>query len=73
MDIHNATFSPLADAKLTQFVGQPQIDSVLSKLSELSGWTIALTLLLVAVAYDQCKSRQMYTRGRGTLLTICHR
>jgi C-22 sterol desaturase len=62
MDVHNASFaSPLADAKYAQFVGHPQIDSVLSSLFDLSGWTIVLTLFLVAVAYDQCKYICRYT------------
>lgn len=52
----NVTFaSPLADAKYAQIVGHPQIDGLLGKLSELSGWQIAITLLLVLVAYDQSK------------------
>ncbi|TVY48061.1 Cytochrome P450, partial [Lachnellula occidentalis] len=53
--IQNASFaSPLADAKASQLVGTPQIDGILSTVSELSGWTIALTILAVLVAYDQC-------------------
>ena len=57
----NASFaSPLADAKYPQFVGHPQIDSILTQLSEISGWTIAVTLLLVAVAYDQCELRDRH-------------
>jgi C-22 sterol desaturase len=52
----NVSFaSPLADAKYTQIIGQPQIDGLLGRLGELSGWTIALTLLLILIAYDQCK------------------
>jgi C-22 sterol desaturase len=52
----NVTFaSPLADAKYAQIVGHPQIDGLLGKLGELSGWQIAITLLLVLVAYDQSK------------------
>ncbi|RDW92043.1 cytochrome P450-23 [Coleophoma crateriformis] len=50
----NASFvSPLADAKFAQIVGNPQIDGILVSLSQLSGWTIAFTLLAVLVAYDQ--------------------
>ncbi|TVY44311.1 Cytochrome P450 61 [Lachnellula cervina] len=53
--IQNSSFaSPLADAKASQIVGNPQIDGILSKVLELSGWTIALTILAVLVAYDQC-------------------
>ena len=52
----NASFaSPLADAKYAQILGNPQINGFLKTISELSGWTIALTILLVLVAYDQCK------------------
>lgn len=47
--------SPLADAKVSQFVGHPQIDSVLSTLLELNGWAVAFTILMLLVAYDQCK------------------
>ncbi|KAG0649225.1 Cytochrome P450 [Hyphodiscus hymeniophilus] len=45
--------SPVADAKYAQILGNPQINGFLTKVSELSGWTIALTILLVLVAYDQ--------------------
>jgi C-22 sterol desaturase len=56
MTSQNVSFaSPLADAKYAQTLGNPQINGFLTKLSELSGWTIALTILLVLVAYDQCK------------------
>jgi C-22 sterol desaturase len=53
---NNGSFtSPLADAKLAQFVGHPQIDSVIARIFQLSPWTVALTILLGLVAYDQCK------------------
>jgi hypothetical protein len=48
--------SPLADASYAQVVGNPQIDIIIGKLGELSIWTILFSLLLCAVAYDQCKS-----------------
>jgi sterol 22-desaturase len=52
----NASFtSPLADAKYAHIVGNSQIDGVLSTISGLSGWTIALTLFALVVAYDQSK------------------
>lgn len=52
----NGSFaSPLADAKYAPIIGNPQLDGLLGRLGELSGWQIALTLLLVLVAYDQCK------------------
>jgi C-22 sterol desaturase len=51
----NASFaSPLADAKFAKIIGNAQLPDVLSKITELSGWTIAFTVLLVLVAYDQC-------------------
>jgi C-22 sterol desaturase len=54
--LQNASFaSPLADAKYAQIVGNPQIDSILSKVSEISGWSVVLTVLAILVAYDQCK------------------
>lgn len=52
--VQNASFaSPLADAKTAQVVGNSQIDGVLSTISDLSGWSIALTVLAILVAYDQ--------------------
>ncbi|KAH8774825.1 cytochrome P450 [Hyaloscypha finlandica] len=51
----NVSFaSPLADAKYAQIVGHLQIDGLLGRLAELSGWQIAFTILLVLIAYDQC-------------------
>jgi hypothetical protein len=59
MDITNASFaSPLADATYARIVGNPQIGSVLTTLSDLNGWAIALTIFLILVAYDQCKWRR---------------
>lgn len=56
MTSQNVSFaSPLADAKYAQILGNTQINGFLTKVSELSGWTIAITILLVLVAYDQCK------------------
>lgn len=47
--------SPLADANYAQLAGASRVEGLLSTLSELSGWTIALTLLVMMVAYDQCE------------------
>jgi C-22 sterol desaturase len=59
----NASFtSPLADAKLAQFVGHPQIDGLLARASELSAWTVVLTIFLGLVAYDQCKTPWLQCR-----------
>jgi hypothetical protein len=61
MDITNASFaSPLAEATYARIVGNPQIGSVLTTLSELNGWTIALTIFLILVAYDQCKWQRQH-------------
>lgn len=52
----NVSFaSPLANAKHAQIFTSTQIGGVLSQLSELNGWVVAATLLLVLVAYDQCE------------------
>jgi hypothetical protein len=47
--------SPLADAKFAEFVGHPQIDGLIARISELSPWTVVLSIFLGLVAYDQCK------------------
>jgi C-22 sterol desaturase len=68
---NNVSFaSPLADAKYAQIIGQPQIDGVLSRLGELSIWTILLSLLLCAVAYDQCKWYICYNEEILLILAI---
>lgn len=55
MDAANATFtSVLAHAKLGNVNIPPQIDYVIDAVANASIWTILLTLLLLAVAYDQC-------------------
>ncbi len=52
----NASFvSPVADAKYAQILEDAHIDGFLATLSGLSGWTVALTLLAMMVAYDQCE------------------
>lgn len=54
----NSSFAaPLVDAKITQLTGSPQIDGLLKNIFELSAWQIAITVLLVLVAYDQCKQQ----------------
>jgi hypothetical protein len=53
----NVSFaSPLADAKYAPILGNSHLDEALATISNLSGWTIALTVLAALVAYDQCKS-----------------
>ncbi len=52
----NVSFaSPLADASYAKIVDNSHVEGLLASISELSGWTIALTILAVLVAYDQCK------------------
>ena len=54
--VENVTLaSPLADAEYAHMASSSRIDGLLGTLSELSGWTIALTLLALMVAYDQCQ------------------
>ena len=54
MTSENVTFaSPVADAKFAQLLGDRLVNGILTLFSELSGWAIALTILLVLVAYDQ--------------------
>lgn len=45
----------------------PQVDVVLDTLSRLSGWTIALTVLAVLVAYDQSMRPPCAPMGALTL------
>ena len=62
--VYNASFaSPLADAKFAQIGGNSHIESILSTLSGLSGWTLAITLFAMVVAYDQSKNLQTRLRG----------
>lgn len=54
--MQNATFaSPVADASASyaSFAENPILESVISTLTGLSGWQIALTIFLGLVAYDQ--------------------
>lgn len=52
----NASFvSPTADAKLAHAAGQLDYNGIVTTvLNNVNGWSIALTCLLIAVAYDQC-------------------
>lgn len=52
--VQNASFhSPLAQATYHKLAENGAVDGVLSTISGLSGWSIALTLLLGAILYDQ--------------------
>jgi hypothetical protein len=49
----NATSSPLADAQYP--IDASTVAGIVSRLTQgLSGWTIALTIFLGLVLYDQC-------------------
>jgi C-22 sterol desaturase len=51
--MENATSSPLANAQYP--VDTSALAGVVSRLTQgLSGWTVALTLFLGLVVYDQC-------------------
>lgn len=50
----NASFaSPLANSQYAKVIDNAQIPEAWARITELSGWTIAFTALLVLVAYDQ--------------------
>jgi C-22 sterol desaturase len=67
---NNGSFtSPLADAKFAQFVGQSHINGLITQISELSPWTVLLTIFLCLVAYDQCKKPLLVYSPPLTFLT----
>jgi C-22 sterol desaturase len=57
----NASFvSPTADANVAHMIATLDTSGIVSTLfNDLSWWKLALTLLVVAVAYDQCTSHNM--------------
>ena len=67
----NASYaSPLADAKVAQIVGHPQIDGLIAQISQLSPWTLVLTILLGLVVYDQCKYTCFLNNPQHVLTTL---
>ncbi|KAB8072127.1 cytochrome P450 61 [Aspergillus leporis] len=56
--------SPLASAHNGNLPVPPQVEYVLDAISNASFWTIAFTILAVAVAYDQV----MYLRNKGSIV-----
>lgn len=58
MAVNGSFVSPTADANVAHRIVQLDVNGVLATvLNGVSGWTIALTLLLLCVAYDQCELR----------------
>lgn len=56
MTVNGSFVSPTADAKVAQQLAQLDFNGVLSRIvANTNGWTIALTVLLLCVAYDQCE------------------
>jgi hypothetical protein len=56
-DTATAFQSPLADAQFNFAASSSIISAIASRyLQQVNGWTIALTLLLCAITYDQCKT-----------------
>lgn len=54
--LQNVSFtSPLAQASFAKFASPSVLDDVFSTITNLSGWTIAITVFLGLVLYDQCK------------------
>ena len=76
--VQNASFhSPLAQATYHQLAENGAVDGVWSTISSLSGWSIALTLLLGAILYDQGKLERLSTFqcplvGRLTCLAVSY-
>lgn len=59
MSVMNASYaSPTADAAFAKIVGVAPEGIVARLLDGVNGWTLVLTLLVTAVAYDQSKSTQ---------------
>jgi C-22 sterol desaturase len=61
----NASFvSPTADAKAAHMITHLNSNSILSAVIDgFSVWRLLLTLLIVAVAYDQCMSAIPFSAG----------
>ena len=58
--------SPLADAQITLAATSSFASGIVSRyIQQLNVWTAALTLLLLAITYDQRKS-SLYTPRTGT-------
>lgn len=56
MAVNGSFVSPTADAKAAQQLVQLDVNGVLNRIAaNTNGWTIALTVLLMCVAYDQCE------------------
>jgi C-22 sterol desaturase len=55
----NASFvSPTADAKVAHMVASFDANGLVSMLTNnLNGWRLVLTILVLAIAYDQCMSQ----------------
>jgi len=53
----NASFvSPTADAKVAHMVASFDANGLLATMmNNFSGWKLVLTLLMLAIAYDQCE------------------
>lgn len=63
----NASFvSPTADAKAAHMAASFDANGFVSLLmNNLSGWRLVLTLLALAIAYDQCMSCPPATANSG--------
>ncbi|KAF2004672.1 cytochrome P450 61 [Amniculicola lignicola CBS 123094] len=60
----NASFvSPTADAKVAHMVSQLDAGGIVSRILQVNGWALALTVLLMLVAYDQI----MYIWQKGSI------
>lgn len=66
MSVMNASYaSPTADAAFAKIVGVAPGGIVSRLLDGVNGWTIALTLFLMAVVYDQSMQHDTIGSRRG--------
>ncbi|KAF2010295.1 cytochrome P450 [Aaosphaeria arxii CBS 175.79] len=61
MAVNGSFVSPSADAKVAHQIAQLNVNGIISSILNVNGWTLALTLFLVLVAYDQFK--YIYNKG----------
>jgi hypothetical protein len=57
--IVNSFASPLAHINLTVPLASPDAGLLAAVFNGVSAWTVALTVFLALVAYDQCASMQI--------------
>lgn len=62
MSVNATSFSsPLANAKYAASGIPAQLEPVMEAISQMGIWTVALTILAVAVVYDQCMAKHPHS------------